>query len=84
MASWASKESPGLSRLSALKTSKFSVMSRPEKAAGPPPMKRRDHMISIEQDVQKAWAANGAFEANAEDDDRKKFFVTFPRVPGVF
>lgn len=47
-----------------------------------PSSKRRDHMVRIEREVQAAWAATGAFEVEA-DDERPKFFVTFPRGTGV-
>ncbi|KAJ8607162.1 hypothetical protein CTAYLR_007327 [Chrysophaeum taylorii] len=40
--------------------------------------KRRDRMIEIEREVQAAWESSGAFEADAEEGGRPKFFVTFP------
>lgn len=46
----------------------------------PPSSKRRDHMVQIEREVQAAWASLGTFQAEA-DDERPKFFVTFPRGP---
>lgn len=52
----------------------------PESKGGAPSSKRRDHMVQIEREVQEAWASVGTFQADA-DDERPKFFVTFPRGP---
>mmetsp|Transcript_23198 Transcript_23198/g.69557 ORF Transcript_23198/g.69557 Transcript_23198/m.69557 type:complete len:1127 (-) Transcript_23198:68-3448(-) len=50
-------------------------------AAPPPPQKsntRRDALLALEETVQKEWAKEGTFEADAAEDGRPKFFVTFP------
>ena len=55
-------------------------------AAPPPPQTsetRRDALLALEETVQKEWAKEGTFEADAAEDGRPKFFVTFPRRAGA-
>ena len=53
-------------------------------ATGAQPSKRRDALLALEAKVQAEWEAKATFSADAADDGRPKFFVTFPcavRVP---
>lgn len=77
MASWAG-ESIGPAELE--KTAKFAVVKGEKPEEKKSSSKRRDHMIAIEREVQAAWAASGAFEAD-EEPGKPKFMVTFPYDP---
>ena len=48
-------------------------------ATGAQPSKRRDALIAMEQSVQAQWEREATFSADAVEDGRPKFFVTFPR-----
>ena len=45
--------------------------------SGPKSFVRRDHLRSIEKDVQIKWEKEKIFESNL-DESREKFLITFP------
>ena len=46
-------------------------------AQGPKSFARRDHLRSIEREVQQKWKEEKTFEADI-DESREKYLITFP------